>query len=504
MPWGLRLVNSEKLEYDENLLGAAAENRVEIVRRFMEACGKPEQIRDATGRTMLHRAAMEGSEDVLVLLLQYPKRKIDVQDNNGHTALHLAAASGFEACVRRLAASGATLDARDKYGCTALRLAAQWEWPACVRALLELRADPLVEDRLGYSAADTGRVSPNKEVVELLAGFAKPRRPSRWRGLRRCLMARRDGPGDYEGQTDLQQKDRNRPTSHPPGAGVGELLKEDSDRGLLEDSDQSSESDLSEEEYPPPPATTIKEGAPAQTAGAAVPPKAVVEETQDKAQAVPADRWMERRALESVFRPDAEDSLHQEAMEANEMEASTADRGAGVGHMDRGRARSAPPDRRSEPESSEPREGLFTSWLGSGSRRSSSVPRHLRAADEQDGGPRSADRDQSAERDAHKEEEEEEMTDSDGSSSSRGSRDDRASRKLMHFDASVVRLGFEVEWSGEEPLVNNIIPGEAAEARGLLQGDVITAINGAATLGKGRIKLLPLLKSRPLELTVAR
>lgn len=73
-----------------------------------------------------------------------------------------------------------------------------------------------------------------------------------------------------------------------------------------------------------------------------------------------------------------------------------------------------------------------------------------------------------------------------------------------YFSESVPRLEFEVEWKGNPPMVGRTKPGGAAEVRGIMTGDLISEVNGVSTADRSRDELLPMLKHRPLLLSVDR
>lgn len=77
-------------------------------------------------------------------------------------------------------------------------------------------------------------------------------------------------------------------------------------------------------------------------------------------------------------------------------------------------------------------------------------------------------------------------------------------RFQAYFDAKVQRLEFEVEWQSTPPSVGRVQPSGAADIRGISHGDRIAEVNGVVTAGQGRDDLLPLLKMRPLMLSVDR
>lgn len=96
---------------------------------------------DATGRSVLSHACMQGKEDIVAFLLQEDNLERNLPDNNGDTPLNLAAARGHLCClellVRSLAKDGIPVDYRNKQGCTALLLATKEGHYRCAQVLLE-------------------------------------------------------------------------------------------------------------------------------------------------------------------------------------------------------------------------------------------------------------------------------------------------------------------------------------------------------------------------------
>lgn len=82
----------------------------------------------------------------------------------------------------------------------------------------------------------------------------------------------------------------------------------------------------------------------------------------------------------------------------------------------------------------------------------------------------------------------------------------RYSDSRPFFEPDVQRLEFEVQWDTMPmpPKVGKVVPEGEADRRGVLQGDRIVGCNGVMTLVFPRQDLLPLLKSRPLMLSLER
>ncbi|CAE6912630.1 Scn11a [Symbiodinium sp. CCMP2592] len=71
------------------------------------------------------------------------------------------------------------------------------------------------------------------------------------------------------------------------------------------------------------------------------------------------------------------------------------------------------------------------------------------------------------------------------------------------FGEEVQQLGFRINWSGERPSIESIQEGAAYQS-GIREMDTILAINGTDTQHQTRDDLLPLLRERPLQLSMTR
>jgi len=84
-----------------------------------------------------------------------------------------------------------------------------------------------------------------------------------------------------------------------------------------------------------------------------------------------------------------------------------------------------------------------------------------------------------------------------------GQRSDQCITFEVSFDAAVAQLGLEILWQSWPTVVVTKLGG-ASDRRGILPGDMLTAMNGVGTFGKDRAELLPHLSARPLLLSVHR
>jgi ankyrin repeat protein len=179
-------------QYKLTLLKAAAENKAGPLRPFLQE-GRIhwDDVRNKEHQNILHVASLEGSEDVVDMLLNDKRvqRKLDAPDRARRSALHLASAMGFDKVAQRLLKANAQIDLPDDTGCTALHLAVRFEWTDTVRILLEAGADPLLEDSKGKNALDIARTKENPESATMMSAWAGRRRQlSTFEGLARCIF----------------------------------------------------------------------------------------------------------------------------------------------------------------------------------------------------------------------------------------------------------------------------------------------------------------------------
>ena len=77
---------------------------------------------DKLGATPLHRAASQGHTDVVRILCENPKIRIDIKDNEGNTPLHLACEDQNDSLAIFLTKSGANIKIQNKEEKTPLDL----------------------------------------------------------------------------------------------------------------------------------------------------------------------------------------------------------------------------------------------------------------------------------------------------------------------------------------------------------------------------------------------
>lgn len=137
-------------------------------------------VRNESGYTPLHRAAIGAEKSVIVQALIAAGSDLQAQDTNlGATPLHLAAAHNENpAIVQALLAVGADLQAQDTIlGATPLHMAAaHTRNAAVVQALLAAGADANAKDRAGDTALyyAAGHTAKPAVIEALLAGGSDP------------------------------------------------------------------------------------------------------------------------------------------------------------------------------------------------------------------------------------------------------------------------------------------------------------------------------------------
>ena len=104
------------------LFAAAFRGHAEVVKVFLEH-GANASAKDAYGFTALHRSAVMGHKEVVVLLLEKGGADVSAIDAAGMTALHRSSRWGHEEVVRMLLDHGADVSVKDNVGETAQDLA---------------------------------------------------------------------------------------------------------------------------------------------------------------------------------------------------------------------------------------------------------------------------------------------------------------------------------------------------------------------------------------------
>ncbi|RYP71470.1 hypothetical protein DL769_004695 [Monosporascus sp. CRB-8-3] len=152
------------------LLCAAMNGHLDVVRSLIEA-GAALDVPDMSGNTPLLWAAFKGHKGVVEYLWQDANKKL--RDHTGRTALHLAAMAGRVEVVMQLVELGADKEAKERSGWTPLHLAARNRHVDAVRLLIELGADKQAKDSNGRTpldlAASSGYLNVERLLIELAA-----------------------------------------------------------------------------------------------------------------------------------------------------------------------------------------------------------------------------------------------------------------------------------------------------------------------------------------------
>ena len=162
--------NSKDCYYQTPLSRAAEEGHEAVVRLLLSRDDVIADSRDNRGRTPLSWAAERGQEIVVRLLLSRDDVTADFRDTSGQTPLSWAAEEGHEAVVRLLLSrDDVTVDSRDNEGRTSLSWAAEREQETVVRLLLsrdDVTAD--FRDTSGQTPLSWAAGEGHEAVVRLL------------------------------------------------------------------------------------------------------------------------------------------------------------------------------------------------------------------------------------------------------------------------------------------------------------------------------------------------
>ena len=150
----------------EQMIAACAENRWGELEVLLQKPLNPD-VTDESGQAAIHAAALAGSEQCLVLLLEAGAANDKVR-NDGMTALALAARNGHPKVSQLLLEAGADKDRATQSGRTALHFAVEFGHPEVARLLLEIGADKKKVTANGRRVLDLAASNGHSDVVRLL------------------------------------------------------------------------------------------------------------------------------------------------------------------------------------------------------------------------------------------------------------------------------------------------------------------------------------------------
>ena len=132
------------------LLVAASSGATDVGRVLLRL-GAERKVFTLEGETPLHRAALQGNEELCKVLLQDGNDGlVNIQDSKKRTALHRAVEGGHAGLIKYLVHGKRELT--DGEGNTALSLAIAGNKASCVKALIEAGCERSIE--IGFSGLD--------------------------------------------------------------------------------------------------------------------------------------------------------------------------------------------------------------------------------------------------------------------------------------------------------------------------------------------------------------
>ncbi|MFN7113800.1 MAG: ankyrin repeat domain-containing protein [Alphaproteobacteria bacterium] len=155
----------------ETALRIACMNNDVPAARFLLKMGADVNMSDAEGRSPLSRAAGEGFNALLKLLLAAPGINVDAQKLDGDTALRLAVMHNQLESVRLLLAAGANPDIQNGDGNTPLIRAASEGYTEITKLLLEHGANPHIRNNNLYTAASFANANTQLATLQLISDF---------------------------------------------------------------------------------------------------------------------------------------------------------------------------------------------------------------------------------------------------------------------------------------------------------------------------------------------
>lgn len=155
----------------ETALRIAAVNNDLVTTRFLLDKGANPNITDTAGRSPLSRAAGEGFNALLKLLLAAPDIDVDAQKKDGDTALRLAVVNNQVESVRLLLEAGANPDIQNADGNTPLIRAVAQGYTEITKLLLQHGANPHIRNNELMTAIDHAKTRRQYTTMQLVEEF---------------------------------------------------------------------------------------------------------------------------------------------------------------------------------------------------------------------------------------------------------------------------------------------------------------------------------------------
>jgi ankyrin repeat protein len=158
-------------DYGGNPAQAARDNDAGAVRQILAGGDSNPNQTDEQSRTALHYAAINGSLEIVAILIKSGAR-LDVTDPLGNTPLHLAADNNRTEAAELLLAAGAEVDAQNHDGMTALMIAAGHGNTKLALDLVARGASTTITDYTGRDAMAWAEETHHPAVVNALKRVA--------------------------------------------------------------------------------------------------------------------------------------------------------------------------------------------------------------------------------------------------------------------------------------------------------------------------------------------
>jgi len=158
---------------EHGLLLAIREPSLEVVAVLINWPKSKVETRNRQDESPLMLAAINGLTEICQQLI---RKGADV-NKPGWTPLHYAATHGHLEVMNLLLENYAYIDAASPNGSTPLMMAASYGTPMAVKLLLEAGADPMLKNDLGLSAIDFAQRANRTESAEIISAFVRGRQP---------------------------------------------------------------------------------------------------------------------------------------------------------------------------------------------------------------------------------------------------------------------------------------------------------------------------------------